>query len=268
MLDGPAAQNSSVPACETSRVKASAFYTGLVAELYAPLRSEDPDPDSYARFITLAGEPALELGCGDGDPLLELRSREFDIEGLDSSPDMLDRCRAAASDRGLDVVLHGQPMETMALERRYRSIFLAGATFTLLPDDETALAALVRIREHLAPGGSALIPLFIPAEMQLHQAREARGDDGSLLRVTALSVERDEAERRQTTSLRYERSSDDTTTAVERAWVLHWHTQEGFRELAKSAGLQTSAVLDADGGPARADADVFVFWLTAPGATT
>jgi len=51
-------------------------------------------------------------------------------------------------------------------------------------------------------------------------------------------------------------------------WVLHWHTQDGFPKLAKSAGLQTSAILDADGRPARTDADVFVFWLTAPEAAT
>ncbi len=253
---------------DTSSVEASAFYTGLVAELYAPLRLHVPDADPYARFITLAGEPALELGCGDGDPLLELRSLGFDVEGLDSSSDMLARCRTAAAQRGLDVVLHEQAMETMALERRYRSIYLAGATFTLLSDDETTLRALVRIREHLAPEGSALIPLFLPGATELGQPREVRSDDGALLRVTAVSEERSEADRRQTTTLRYERLSDDTITAGERAWVVHWHTQDGFRDLAQSAGLQTVAVLDADGRPAEAGADVFVFWLTASSAAT
>ena len=36
------------------------FYTGIVAELYAPLRSATPDPDIYAGFIGAVGEPALE----------------------------------------------------------------------------------------------------------------------------------------------------------------------------------------------------------------
>ena len=40
------------------------FYTGLVADLYRPLRSGNPDPEVYERFITKHGEPALELGCG------------------------------------------------------------------------------------------------------------------------------------------------------------------------------------------------------------
>ena len=47
----------------------SQFYTGLVAELYASLRSADPDVETCARFVTRNGTPALELGCGDGDPL-------------------------------------------------------------------------------------------------------------------------------------------------------------------------------------------------------
>ena len=67
--------------------------------------------------------------------------------------------------------------------------------------------------------------------------------------------------RLHTTVVRYERGDE----VLERPWVLHWHTQEGFRALAEAAGLSVAAVLDADSGPATEDADVFVFWLTAPG---
>ena len=49
------------------------FYTGLVADLYTPLKSSHTDPQAYIDFVKRHGEPALELGCGDGDPLLDLR---------------------------------------------------------------------------------------------------------------------------------------------------------------------------------------------------
>jgi hypothetical protein len=49
-------------------------------------------------------------------------------------------------------------MEDMDLGRRYRSIYLAGATFNLLVDDATAGAALGRIAAHLEPGGVAPVP--------------------------------------------------------------------------------------------------------------
>jgi hypothetical protein len=245
-------------------VDPSRFYTGLVADLYAPLRSESPDPEPYARFIAAAGEPALELACGDGDPILELRRRGIDVEGLDSSPDMLDRCRRAAAEQGIDVVLHEQSMESMALPRRYRSIFLAGASFNLLPDDDTSRHALERIREHLVDGGSALIPLHLPAATParvLGRARETTGPDGAVLRFPPLSLEHDDVGRTQTTLARYEIVEGEATQTLERPWVLHWHTQGGFRELAAAAGLRTQAVLDVTGHPAAESADTFVFLL-------
>lgn len=254
------------PASEPPSNDPSLFYTGLVAELYTPLRSTQPDPEPYARFIAASGEPALELGCGSGDPLLELRRRGLDVEGLDSSPDMLERCRRAAAEQGIDVVVHEQSMDAIELPRRYRSIYLAGPTFNLLPDDDAAGRALRAIRDHLDDGGSALVPLFLPTPTppeQIGRVREAMASDGSVLRVTAISEERDDVARRQETRLRYERVTADKAMTLERTWVLHWHTQSGFRELVASAGLTTVAVLDAEGAPATEHASSFVFLLRA-----
>ena len=240
------------------------FYTGLVAELYGPLRSSTFAPEPYARFVETFGEPALELGCGDGDPLLELRRRGLEVEGLDASPDMLDRCRRRAADAGIDVTLHEVRIEEMDLGRTYRSIFLAGATYNLLPDDDTAARGLARIRHHLAPGGAALVPLFVPPPIgpdELGVAREHRPGDGGTMRCTAVSATRDEAARLQRTVLRYELERHGTTEILDREWLLHWHSQEGFAALAVSAGLVVTALLDDAGGPAAPDADHFAALL-------
>jgi hypothetical protein len=241
------------------------FYTGLVAELYAPLRSAGPpDPEPYIRFVTKSGQPALELGCGDGEPLLDLRARGLDVEGLDSSPDMLARCRAAALARGLAVTLHEWPMEAMELVRRYRSIYLAGPTFNLIVDDDTAWRALARIRAHLEPEGSALIPLFIPAPVPasaLGVPRTHVTDDGRTMRVTVVSEDRDEGNRLQTLVLRYELEVGGDLVSEDGSWVLHWHTQEGFRQLVGDAGLLVGDLLASDGRPAGPDDDQFTFWV-------
>jgi SAM-dependent methyltransferase len=240
------------------------FYTGVVAELYAPLRSAVPDPEPYARFVTSVGEPALELGCGTGDPMLDLVERGLDVEGVDSSADMLDRCRQAATARGLDVRVHHQTMQTLALGRRFRSIYLAGPTFNLLPDDDVASAALERMRDHLDEGGAALVPLFVPAPTppeHLGRAREVTRDDGAVLRFTACEEERDENRRVQRSSLRYELVVDSGSTVEERPWIIHWHTQDGFRVLAERAGFRVRSVRTPDGSRAPADADSFVFVL-------
>ncbi len=223
----------------------SQFYTGLVVQLYGPLRSAVPDPEPYARFVSRHGEPALELGCGTGDPLLDLVARGLDVEGLDSSADMLEQCRVAAQERAIEVVLHHQRMEHMDLGRQYRSIYIAGPTFNLLPDDPTARRALQRIGAHLASGGHALIPLFVPEPAaDLGEARVHVESDGTLLRFTALDEQRDEESRVQRTWTRYERVRGEETEVLEREWVVHWFSAGGFADLAAEAGLVARAIDD------------------------
>ncbi len=246
-----------------SDVAPERFYTGLVADLYAPLRSSGaPDPTPYLRFVRRSGEPGLELGCGDGDPLLDLRAQGLDVEGLDSSPDMLERCRANAAARGLSVTLHLQAMQDMELRRRYRSIYLAGPSFNLLVDDDTAWRALARIRAHLEPDGSALVPLFVPERIlpsAIGAPRTHVTEDGTTLRFTVTRAERDDASRLQVTHTRYERVHAGEVEVLERPWTIHWHTQDGFRQLASDAGLLVDEVLGLDGTRAAPDATLFAF---------
>ncbi|MDH4366275.1 MAG: class I SAM-dependent methyltransferase [Acidimicrobiia bacterium] len=240
------------------------FYTGIVVDVYGPLRGSVPDWRSCAAFIGVWGEPALELGCGDGDPLLTLRAKGLDVEGLDSSADMLSKLRQTAVERGVDVTVHHAAIEQMDLGKAYRSIFLAGPTFNLIADDATAVRALQRISAHLDPVGAALIPLFIPEpvpDRHLGFVREHIDERGRILRVTATATERDDAARRQVTMLRYEVIEGDASQVVERPWVLHWHTQSGFGELAVDAGLRVESVLAADGSQASLDATEFGFVL-------
>lgn len=241
------------------------FYTGIVAELYRPLKSFSQDPEPYAAFIERAGAPALELGCGDGDPLLELRRRGLEVEGVDSSADMLERLGRRAHEQGMAVTVH-QRMEALDLPRHYRAIFLAGPTFTLLPDDDAALACLRGVRAHLAVDGAALVPLFVPSPTpaeQIGRLRTAAAPDGAELRVSVVAEERDEAARTQTTLLRYERHQGADRSVVERPWILHWYSSPGFQALATTAGLTVTAVTDAHRNPAPTGATDLHFRLQA-----
>lgn len=240
---------------------AADFYTGIVAEGYALLKSSHFAPDHYADFITASGQPALELGCGDGDPLLELRRRGLDVEGVDSSADMLARCRDRAQQEGLEVVVHHQRMEELELTRPFASIFLAGPTFTLLPDDDLALRALTRIGEHLTEDGTALIPLWIPEPAPADSfgvPREAVAADGARLTFTARSEEYDATHRTRTTHVRYERHTPEQVQSADRDWVIHWHTQDSFRELVDAAGVRVVSMTDLHGAPVTGGEEEFL----------
>ena len=234
----------------------AAFYTGLVARIYRHLRGDEFDPEPYARFVARYGEPALELGCGDGDPILALRARGLDVEGLDASSDMLVRCQAAAAARALHVVLHQGTFETMDLGRRYRSIYFAGATFNLLTTDDAAQRTLDRIAMHLAEDGAAMIPLFVPEPLSMDDlgvAREHIEPDGTIMRVTPLSSIRDEPARTQTTVLGYELVEAGVIERAERPWVLHWFERDDLESMVAAAGLRVAAVRRFDGAPAAPD---------------
>jgi SAM-dependent methyltransferase len=243
----------------------AAFYTGLVAELYAPLRGSTPDPAVYERFVRATGEPALELGCGDGDPLMALCERGLHVEGLDSSADMLERARARAAQLGIDVALHLGDMRSFATGRTYRSIYLAGATFNLLPTDADAVAALRCIRGHLEPDGEALVPLFVPPTnpSTVGTASEAVLDGGDRISCTTTRIERDEAARTQTSRLRYVRDGAHGRTEVERDWLLHWFSPSQFGALAEEAGLSVQRCSEWDGRPATDASTGFAVTLAA-----
>lgn len=234
---------------------AADFYTGFVADAYAILKSETFDATRYAAFVREHGEPGLEVGCGDGHPILDLIASGLDVDGVDSSPDMIERARRAAQERSLEVGLHVARMEDMDLGRRYRSIYLAGPTFELLPDDDTARRALRAFRLHLAPGGTIMVPLWIPQSTPssaLGVAREAHDELGAILRFTALSEELDAQTRTRRTKVRYERASPDgSTESIERDWLIHWQTPETIKSLAAEAGLAVRELV-----PARAHADM------------
>lgn len=182
---------------------------------------------------------------------------------------MLERCSAAATERGLDVTLHYATFDEMRLDRQYRSIYLAGATFNLLPDDETAQAALGRIATHLLPDGSALIPLFVPqspADSDIGKVREHVTDDGIVMRVTVVDIVRNETARDQITELRYELLRGNDHQIVNRSWKLHWFEQEQFATMAADAGLATRSVRQANGSPATSHDTAFTF-VVAPSET-
>ena len=236
------------------------FYTGIVVDAYARLRSTRFDPSPYADLVARSGGPALEIGCGDGDPLLDLVAAGLNVEGVDSSLDMVVRCRERARERGLTVTVHHQRAEDLELPGRYASVYFAGPTFNLLPDDATALRTLVSIRSHLATGGIALIPLWVPdptSAAELGVVRTARDEGGVELRFTPLSETYDAAGRTRVTRCRYERVTTSGTEVADREWVLHWHTPSGFRRLCGQAGLDVVALRTDDGGPVTESATSF-----------
>lgn len=131
-------------------------YRGLIADAWDALRGDTskwPDRPFYLEMIRRAGEPVLDVGCGTGRLLLDYRAEGIDIDGVDNSPDMLAICRDKAQGAGIDVQVYQQHIEELELPRSYRTILIPSSTIQLVVDPDAALAAMVRIRNHLFAGG-------------------------------------------------------------------------------------------------------------------
>jgi SAM-dependent methyltransferase len=137
-------------------------WTGLAAQVWDPSGGDEPQKDHayLRRVIENNGGPALDVGCGTGRLLLRYLADGLDVEGIDSSADMLAFCQEKANQQGLPAKLFQQSMHELDLPRKYRTIFIPCGTFCLLINRKDAVQALDRFYEHLEPRGELIFNLF------------------------------------------------------------------------------------------------------------
>lgn len=137
-------------------------WTGLAAQVWDPGGGCDPqrDNDYIKRVIEQNNGPALDVGCGTGRLLLPFVAAGLDVDGVDSSADMLDICRQKAAASGLKVNLYQASMHELDLARQYKTIFIPCGTFCLLINRNDAMQALRRFYAHLTAGGELVFNLF------------------------------------------------------------------------------------------------------------
>ena len=92
---------------------------------------------------------------------MHFRQEGLDVDGCDVSPDMIDYCRAALDERGLDAGLYVQVMHRLDLPRTYRTIYLRGALGLGSTRGED-LETLRRCLRHLEPGGGLVFDIDLP----------------------------------------------------------------------------------------------------------
>ena len=118
---------------------------------------DEPSPivrETLEKYGVSRRRPILELGCGEGRDAEPLLADGYDLLATDVSPEAIRSCRQrlpayAARFQTLDF-LKG------SLERRFAFIYAIAVLHMLVPDSDRA--AFYRfIREHLEPGGLALI---------------------------------------------------------------------------------------------------------------
>ena len=131
--------------------KATTWHHGLIARWWANFKLDGPEIAFFRSYVA-SGQPALDVGCGNGRLLVPWVADGLDVDGVDASADMIEACRAAAGTAGCQPVLYVQPTHRLDLPRRYRTIINCGA-FGLGGSRADDVEGLRRLRAHLLPGG-------------------------------------------------------------------------------------------------------------------
>jgi SAM-dependent methyltransferase len=131
-----------------------------------PLYAERSDVVFYVEEAKAAGGSVLELGCGTGRILLPIARAGRPIVGVDSSREMLARCRqklaaepAAVQGR---VALHERDIHDFDLGTTHALIIAPFRVVQHLTTVDDQLRFLAAVARHLAPNGRLVFDVFNP----------------------------------------------------------------------------------------------------------
>jgi SAM-dependent methyltransferase len=140
-------------------------YQSLEASLHDVFWATEGPPAELPLMRTFLQEhpgKSLEIGSGSGRLLLPLHREGFEVEGLESSAEMIDLCQTNSSGKS-DVPLHLGSMDDWKSSSRYASLMIPAFTLQLSRDPA---AALMRFADWLQDGGTLYMSTFTPlAEM-------------------------------------------------------------------------------------------------------
>jgi|SRR5580658_1256343 ubiquinone/menaquinone biosynthesis C-methylase UbiE len=236
-------------------------YRGLMAEAWDLLRGDYgawPDRPFYRAIIERQGGPALDVGCGTGRLLLDYLAAGLDVDGVDNSPEMLAICRAKAAAIGVEVGgrLVEQPMDQLALARRYATIMIPSSSFQLLTDPSAAALAMARFHDHLAPAGLVVAPFMsklwpgrrVPPQMQWSDwhmlAEKPRTEDGLIIRRW-VRTRYDHEQQLEHEENRYEVLREGAVIQTEhhgRSPCVRWYSQAQAVECFERAGFAVETI--------------------------
>ncbi len=140
-----------------------------LARLYDLDLADDPgDLDLYLALAARTGGPILELAVGTGRLAVPLAEAGYAVTGVDLDPAMLDRASVRARSSPIGIADRLTLIEADLLDLRlpdagtFGLAFIALNSLLVLPTRAAQRAAIRTMAEHLAPGGLAVVDIWIP----------------------------------------------------------------------------------------------------------
>ena len=145
----------------------------------------------YIDRAQAASGRVLEPMCGSGRFLPPMAQAGLPVDGLDSSPAMLEACRARAHSLGLSPSVYLQDWHSFNLPHKYTMAFVTSGWIGLVKDDSALRRGLSRLRAHFEANGSLLLEVMDQDDQfegtTAFQPRTVSCSDGSTITYTCVA---------------------------------------------------------------------------------
>lgn len=179
-------------------------YRGLHAARYDLLYADKPYgreasfiADRVSRLRGGAGPGRLlDVACGTGRHALELAAMGWQVTGVDYNPELIERARASAATRGLQIRFLEQDMRALDVDgRRFDVVTCLFDSIGYGLQDEAIVATLRGMATHLVSNGVLAVEFLHAAAVLRHHSpvkvrRLPTPDGGLILRISETALDR------------------------------------------------------------------------------
>ena len=131
------------------------------AETYDSGPDREDTPATVAFLASLAGAgPTLELAVGTGRVALPLAARGLRVDGIEASPEMVDKLRAKPG--GADMAVTIGDIADVPVEGSYPLVFLVFNTLFNLTTQDEQVRCFENVAAHLTDDGVFVVEAFVP----------------------------------------------------------------------------------------------------------
>lgn len=245
-------------------------YGRLCSEVYdldKPIGQPRDDVSYYRNQLIGVTGRILEPAVGTGRVLIPLLESGLDVEGVDTSPEMLDVCRRHCQDRDLHPVLRQADMTEFVQPAAYAAVVIPTGSITLLDGKEATAAALACFHQSLQPSGRLFVDVP-PAQLIAEPEPMRHWRAGAFVWTLQTQHIEYDAVRNQTTRwLRYEKWNAGVLIASELQLfrLQHWSVTEFEHVLVEAGFASISVTADYRAGTSpMAGSDVWTFQASRP----